>query len=160
MSDRSITVIYHGMSLTILYMEAVAKRDKATLLPIIEKIVRPGSIIYSNEWRAYSQIQEKLGFQHQTVNHSVNFVDPATGVHTQAIESYWAKAKYKFKVMKSVSTESLPSYLDERMWRDRWGTSTEDAFNNLCKCIAEQYPVLGNRNRNSRLSKAKVDPSL
>jgi hypothetical protein len=49
MSDRSITVIYHGMSLTVLYMEAVAKRDKATLLPIIEKIVRPGSIIYSNE---------------------------------------------------------------------------------------------------------------
>jgi transposase-like protein len=141
-------------------MEAVAKRDKATLLPIIEKIVRPGSIIYSNEWRAYSQIQEKLGFQHQTVNHSANFVDPATGVHTQAIESYWAKAKYKFKVMKSVSAESLPSYLDERMWRDRWGTSTEDAFNNLCKCIAEQYPVLRNRNRNCRLSKAKVDPSL
>ena len=71
-----------------------------------------------------------------------NFVDRATGVHTQAIESYWAKAKYKFKVMKGASTESLPSCLDERMWRDRWGTSTEDALNNLCKCIAEQYPVV------------------
>ena len=47
---------------SITYMEAVAKRDKVTLLPIIEKIVRAGSIIYSDEWRAYSQIQEKLGF--------------------------------------------------------------------------------------------------
>ena len=89
-------------------------------------------------------MQEKLGFQHQTVNHSDNFVDLATGVHTQAIEPYWAKAKYKFKVMKGVSADSLPSYLqvDERMWGDCWGTSTEDAFNNLCKCIAEQYPVV------------------
>ena len=81
--------------------------------------------VYSDEWWAYSQIQEKLGFQYQTVN-SVNFVDPATWVHTctQAIESYWANAKYKFKAMKGVSANSLPSYLDERMWRDRWGIST------------------------------------
>jgi hypothetical protein len=67
------------------------------------------------EWRAYRQIQPKLGLQHETVNHSVNFVDPSTGVHTQSIESYWAKTKYKFKVMKGVRSDALPSYLDERM---------------------------------------------
>ena len=47
-------------------------------------------------------------------------MDPATGIHTQAIESYWAKAKQKFKEMKDVSSHLLPNYLDERMWRDRW----------------------------------------
>ena len=66
----------------------------------------------------------KLGLQHETINHSVNFVDPGTGVHTQSIESYWAK----FKVMKGVAADSLPLYLDERMWRDRWGATTKDAF--------------------------------
>jgi hypothetical protein len=60
------------------------------------------------------------------VSYSVNFVDPSTGVHTQSIESYWAKTKYKFKVMKGVRSDALPSYLDERMWRDRWGTTTKD----------------------------------
>jgi hypothetical protein len=42
-------------------------------------------------------------------------LDPDTGTHTQNIESYWAKTKYKFKVMKGVSADALPSYLDERM---------------------------------------------
>ena len=96
-------------------MQTVTKRDAATTLPIIQKVVRPGSIVYSDEWRAYRQIQPKLGLQHETVHHSVNFVDPSTGVHTQSIESYWAK--YKFKVMKGVRSDALLSYLYERMWR-------------------------------------------
>jgi hypothetical protein len=62
--------------LAVAYMQTVAKRDAATLLPIIQKVVRPGSIVYSDEWRAYRQIQPKLGLQHETVNHSVNFSWP------------------------------------------------------------------------------------
>jgi hypothetical protein len=82
---------------------------------------------------AYRQIQPKLGLQHETVNHSVNFIDPGSGVHTQSIESYWTKTKYKFKVMKGAAADSLPSYLDERMWRDHWGATTKDAFESICK---------------------------
>ena len=57
--------------------------------------------------------------------------------------SIQARTKLKFKTMKGVSADDLPSYLhvDERMWWDRWGKTTEDAFNNLCAHIAEQYPV-------------------
>jgi transposase-like protein len=101
----------------ITYMQTVDKRDAATLLPIIQKVVRPSSTVVSDEWAAYRKIQQQLNLDHQTVNHSMNFVDPDTGAHTQNIESYWAKTKYKFKVMKGVSTDALPSYLDERMWR-------------------------------------------
>jgi hypothetical protein len=42
-------------------------------------------------------------------------------------------------VMKGVSADALPSYLDERMWRDRWGSTTEEAFTNICSQISEQY---------------------
>ena len=66
-------------------------------------------------------------------------MDPETGVHTQAIESYWAKAKQKFKTMKGGSVDALPTYLDERMWHDRFGKTTDAALKNLCAHIAEQY---------------------
>ena len=68
-------------------MQTVDKRDADTLLPIIQSVVQPGTIIHSDQWRAYYRIQEKLHLEHATVNHSVNFVDPETGVHTQTIES-------------------------------------------------------------------------
>ena len=49
---------------------------------------------------------------HATVNHSLEFVNPVTGVHTQHVESYWNRVKMKFKRM-------ISSYLDEYMWRER-----------------------------------------
>ena len=69
------------------------------------------------------------------------FVDPTTGVHTQAIESYWNGVKTKFKRMKGVSEEQLPSYLDEFMWRERHDSTSASAFMNIMKHISELYPV-------------------
>ena len=68
-------------------MEILENRDAATLISITQKVVRPGSIIHSDEWRAYRSIQG-YGYAHKTVSHSVNFVDRITGIHTQTIESY------------------------------------------------------------------------
>lgn len=50
------------------YIELVDERDAATLLPIIQKIVSPGTTIWSDEWVAYAQLST-LGFIHQMVNH-------------------------------------------------------------------------------------------
>ena len=41
---------------------------------LIQDYIRPGTVIYSDEWRAYSQLNT-LGYEHRTVNHSKNFVD-------------------------------------------------------------------------------------
>jgi hypothetical protein len=83
------------------YMQIVHQRNAATLLPIIQQHVAPGTIIHSDEWRAYSRVQGLPNVAaHHMVNHSLEFVNTATGVHTENIESYWNRAKIKLKRMR------------------------------------------------------------
>ena len=123
-------------------MQIVPQRNAATLLPIIQEHVAPGTIVHSDEWKAYSKISQLPHVSsHEVVNHSVNFVDPATGVHTQNIESYWNNAKHKLKRMKGCHADQLPSYLDEYMWWERYGSTQRLALENILHDIAQQYPV-------------------
>ena len=78
---------------------------------------------------------------HGTVIHSLHFVDPTTGIHTQNIESYWERVKTKIKRMKGCHAHQIPSYLDEFMWRERHGPTKQAAFNSIIRDIAQQYPV-------------------
>ena len=69
------------------------RRDKGTLLPLIEKYIRRGSVIISDQWGAYNKL-DQLGYTHFTINHSENFVDPEHGeIHTQNIEHLWRDVK-------------------------------------------------------------------
>ena len=112
-----------------------------TLLSILQQHLRPGTIMHSDQWRAYSRVQQLQSVsQHQTVNHSLNFVDPTTGVHTQNIESYWSRVKRKFKAIKGVHESMLNSYIDEFMWRERHGSTASTALVNLCRDISLRYP--------------------
>ena len=80
--------------------------------------------------------------QHDTVHHSIEFVNPTTGVHTQNVESYWNWQKTKLKRMKGVVFSETSGYLDEFMWRERWGKTSRAVFDNtVCVHIAQQYPV-------------------
>lgn len=117
------------------YIQLVPDRSAATLLPIIARVVAPGSIIHSDMWRAYRRIPA-LGFQHQTVNHSIEFVS-AIGVHTQNIERYWNSAKEKIKRLRGSNEYLLPSHLDEFMWRERYAKSHSDTFDNLLLHLSE-----------------------
>jgi transposase-like protein len=73
-------------------MIPVAKRSRAYLLPIIKHYIMEGTTIISDCWRAYDCLDDE-GFEHLRVNHSINFVDPDTGAHTNRIESSWGACK-------------------------------------------------------------------
>ncbi|MPC73804.1 hypothetical protein E2C01_068142 [Portunus trituberculatus] len=89
------------------------KRDRATLEPIIKREVAPGSVIYSDEWPAYRQLNA-AGFVHSTVNHQLNDEDLNTGVHTQNIERVWLNTKTKImKTMRGTPRHLLQAHLDK-----------------------------------------------
>ena len=69
------------------------------------------------------------------MNHSIEFVNPTTGVHTRNVESYWNRQKTKLKRMKGVVFDEISSYLDEFMWRERWGKTSRASFDNICAHI-------------------------
>ena len=101
------------------YIEVVAQRNAATLLPIIQNHVAPGTIIHSDEWASYRRAANLSNVAaHRTVNHSVEFVNSVTGAHTQNVESYWNRAKIKLKRMRGCHEPELTGYLDEFMWRE------------------------------------------
>ena len=56
------------------------------------------------------------GYIHGNVNHSENFVDPNTGVHTQGLERAWLDAKDWYKSARG-NMKYLQSHLDEVSWR-------------------------------------------
>ena len=68
------------------------RRTASVLLPLIERNVLPGSIVHTDQWAAYNQLSSS-GFTHLTVNHSINFVDPVSGCHTNTQEGLWHHVK-------------------------------------------------------------------
>ena len=65
---------------------------KETLIPIIKERIADGTTIISDCWKSYDCLSEE-DFRHLTFNHSLNFVDPETGAHTQNIECLWWQIK-------------------------------------------------------------------
>ncbi|KAG0438190.1 hypothetical protein DMUE_3240 [Dictyocoela muelleri] len=101
------------------YMQIVTDRSATTLLPIIRRVCRPGTIIHSDMWAGYRELSNQTGLDHFTVYHKLNFVNPGTGVHTQHIESFWNVQKLKIKKMKGVRSAKIGEYLNEFMWKSQ-----------------------------------------
>ena len=70
----------------------VEDRTSDTLLGVIQEYIAEGTTIISDCWKAYNCLEQE-GYNHLTVNHSVNFVDPVTGAHTNTIERTWRDIK-------------------------------------------------------------------
>ena len=108
------------------FLVSVEDRSADTLIPIIKKHVLPGTTIISDCWKAYSKLEEE-GFQHQTVNHSKEFINKETGAHTNTIESTWRAVKTSLP--KHGTVKSLyDTYFVEYIFRKRYLNSATDQF--------------------------------
>jgi transposase-like protein len=99
------------------FLKVVQDRTAETLHDIISRHVAPGSIVYTDLWRGYIGITE-MNIIHRTVNHSQNFVDPNTGVHTNTIEGYWNGLKLQISP-RNRTKKLITNHLLECIWRKR-----------------------------------------
>ena len=75
-----------------IHLLAVDDRKANTLKNVLVKHVDSESVIYSDCWKGYSNLIEQFS-EHLTVNHSENYKNPITGVHTNTIEGNWCGIK-------------------------------------------------------------------
>jgi hypothetical protein len=123
----------------IVVLKQVRRRTAAILVPLIQHYIRPGTTIFSDLWRAYRRLTLlPQGFRHLTVNHSINFVDPATGADTQLIENVWSRWVYYVRMKQGI--HAVRSHLHEFRWRVRFGKRKTSVLHHLVQNIREQYP--------------------
>lgn len=104
----------------IFLVHQVPDRTASTLLPIIENHISPNTKISSHSRRAYNNIDDlDINYQHSTVNHKENFVDPKTKTHTQHIERMWREVKRVNRRYEGINRNDIDTHLAKYQWRER-----------------------------------------
>ena len=90
-------------------------RKASTLNAAIKQHVQRDSVIHTDEWRGYCQLNAN-GFLHNIVNHSKHFIDPVTGVDIQGVERTWIEEKLWLRRTRRPRL-TMPLALNEVSWR-------------------------------------------
>lgn len=106
-----------------IFIVPVADRSSKTLLSVITEKIAPGTIIMSDCWKAYNCLTEN-GFEHLTVNHTYNFVDPDTGAHTQHIERTWRDTRAAIPAY-GRREDHMDGYIAEYLFKRKFKDFTE-----------------------------------
>lgn len=115
--------------------EVVSGTSARDLIPLIEKHVKKGSIIYSDGHGAYYHLS-KFGYRHHVVYHDYTFVDEGI-VHTNSIESFWAFAKHTLRPLKGLPYEAYPEHI--KMVQKRYNTFTNKKLRKLLRRILRNH---------------------
>ncbi len=126
------------------FLVEVARRDRATLLPLIRQYIRPGTRILSDDWASYAQIAAIPGqnYSHDAVNHSQNWVDPQDPtVHTQTVEGMWSHVKRYLRQKYGTNKVQFTSHLHTWVFRNRHRVQKKNFFSAFLGDLPDIYPV-------------------
>ena len=104
---------------------SVSGTDRLTLMTEVQKTVKKGSTIYTDDHPSYQRLTRK-GYAHESLNHSANeYVRDQA--HTNGIESVWAVLKRGIEgTFHQVSTKHLDRYVNEFSFRLNEGNCQVD----------------------------------
>ncbi|GFX74030.1 DDE_Tnp_IS1595 domain-containing protein [Trichonephila clavipes] len=140
------------------FFRVVESRTKVELLKVIHEWILPGTTIISDCWKSYDCLSDE-GYVHLRVNHSLTFVDPETGAHTNSIEGTWSAIKKGLH--KAHVKGQFDSYLAEYMWRRSNGHKlVDDNFHEFLASIARVYPPTEHDELQASRKKPVMNPQL
>jgi transposase-like protein len=111
--------------------------NEKTAVAMVKKYVRPGTVIMSDENKAYASFND-LGYIHKTVEHAVEF-STIDGINDNQAESYFSRLRhYALSIGKRIQPKYLADIASEMAWREdvRRNTLGEKLimlFNGLCR---------------------------
>jgi transposase-like protein len=116
------------------FLAVVPQRNAETLESIIKHYVKPGSLIYTDCWRGYSQLNEleDQSFEHHAVNHQETFITNE-GVNTNTIEGTWNGIKLNISP-RLRNKKEMPWKLVEFIWRRK---HHNNEWNAITHCLRE-----------------------
>jgi transposase len=104
---------------------------RSTLVPVILTNVQRGSILYTDEWNAYSYIGQSGPYEHHTVQHSA-YEYVRGSAHVNSLEGHWARLKLSIRgTHVHVSPKHLWKYVSEFSYRRNHRASHRAMFNRL-----------------------------
>ncbi len=90
-----------------------------TLMPIINRMILPDSIVYTDTWVSYNAL-DISDFHHVRINHSKLFADREN--HINGIENFWNQAKRHLRKFNGVPKHHFHLFLKECEWRFNEGS--------------------------------------
>jgi len=101
----------------------VPNSQTTTLMDKTREYVLPGSMIFTDEWKAYDRLG-KVGYYHRRIRHKASvYVDG--DVHTQTLDGFFGHFKTDVRgTHHSISRRWLIGYLNEWVWK--WNHRDDD----------------------------------
>jgi transposase len=100
------------------YTAIIPNAKTETLLPIIQEIVTPDSIVYTDTFRSYNAL-DVSAFRHMRINHSKLFADRQN--HINGIENFWNQTKRQLRKFNGIKQDNFYWFLKECEWRFNGG---------------------------------------
>jgi len=113
----------------------VANVTAQTLLHETVKVVKRGSLVYTDKYRGYDTLTF-CGYRRLAVNHSQRF--SRGKVHINGLEGFWSYAKGKLLKHHGVSPQKFPLYLYEMQFR--YNHRHEDLFQRFLDALIKPVP--------------------
>ncbi len=97
-------------------LQMLSNVKQATIAPILQKMVSPGTLIYTDEYSIYARLTE-WGYGHKSVNHGQGEYardedgDGFYEVHVNTMEGFWSLLRSWLRPHRGISQDKLPLYL-------------------------------------------------